>query len=285
MIKMIEVAPLFEPADVAALQSWKAGPVKPALWQNDVHVWRARLDVPWSWTFDEALSLEDRTRADRFKFESDRRRFCAARASLRLILSRYLQIKPGRLKLEAGEFGKPFLADKNQAQGLRFNLSHSHQLALITVARDREVGVDIEFMRADFVTDEVAAHFFSPAEVEQFRAVPTELRTHAFFKCWTRKEAYIKARGEGLYCPLDQFDVSVMPGARPALLESRLEAAETQRWSFEDIAAGDRYAAIVALERRVGAAAAGVRQAGAVHHEMPSRLVLWDFNEDNASPR
>src|SRR5207248_11130258 len=93
-------------------QTWKLGTAAPVIWQNEVHVWRARLDVPWSWTFDEALSLDDRTRADRFKFESDRRRFCVARASLRLILSRYLQTKPGRLQLETGEFGKPFFGDK-----------------------------------------------------------------------------------------------------------------------------------------------------------------------------
>src|ERR1044071_8539378 len=202
---MTETSPLFDYADrtaqpsVAEQQVWKVGPAKPAIWQNEVHIWRARLDVPWSWTFDEALSLEDRTRADRFKFESDRRKFCAARASLRLILSRYLGIKPGRVPLEAGEFGKPFIADQHVAQGLRFNLSHSHQLALISITRDREVGVDIEFMRSDFVTEEVATHFFSPAEVAEFRSVPTALRTRSFFNCWTRKEAYIKARGEGVY--------------------------------------------------------------------------------------
>src|ERR1041385_7442365 len=118
-------------AAMAPAQVWKMGPTAPVIWPNEVHVWRARLDVPWSWTFDEALSMDDRGRADRFKFESDRRRFCVARASLRLILGRYLQTKPGRLQLETGEFGKPFLADKKRTQGLRFNLSHSNQFALI----------------------------------------------------------------------------------------------------------------------------------------------------------
>ena len=139
LIAMIELEPLFDYADRSALlassaqQTWKAGPQQPAIWQNEVHIWRAPLDVSWSWTFDEALSLEDRTRADRFKFESDRRKFCAARASLRLILSRYLGVKPGRIQLETGDYGKPFIADKHVAQGLRFNISHSHQLALISI--------------------------------------------------------------------------------------------------------------------------------------------------------
>ncbi len=268
---MIEVAPLFDYADrttqlaASSQQTWKAGPSQPAIWQNEVHIWRAPLDVTWSWTFDEALSLDDRTRADRFKFESDRRKFCAARASLRLILSRYLGVKPGRIQLEAGEFGKPFIADKHVAQGLRFNLSHSHQLALISITRDREVGVDIEFMRSDFVNEEVATHFFSPAEVAEFRTVAPELRTRAFFNVWTRKEAYIKARGEGLYCPLDQFDVSVAPENAAVLLESRVDPADAQRWIFKDIFAGERYAAAVAVERSL------------------SRLVLWDFAEGSAT--
>lgn len=268
---MIEVEPLFDYADRSALlasaaqQTWKVGPQQPAIWQNEVHVWRAPLDVSWSWTFDEALSLEDRTRADRFKFESDRRKFCAARASLRLILSRYLGIRPGRIQLETGEYGKPFIADNHVAQGLRFNLSHSHQVALISVTRDREVGIDIEFMRSDFVTEEVAGHFFSPAEVAEFRTVPPEQRMRSFFNCWTRKEAYIKARGEGLYCPLDQFDVSLAPDAPPLLLASRVDPTDAGRWIFNEIFAGDRYAATVAVENSF------------------SRLVLWDFVEGSAT--
>ena len=229
------------------------------MWPHEVHIWRAKLDAPWSWTFDEALTLEDRARADRFRFESDRRRFCVARASLRLILARYLKAKPGRLQIDAGEYGKPFFADAKVTQGLRFNLSHSHELALIAVSRDREVGVDVEYIRRDFVTDEVATHFFSPAEVAEFRAVPSALRTQAFFNCWTRKEAYIKARGEGLYCPLDQFDVSLAPNAPAALLNSRVAPGEVERWRLEDLMPQTGYAASVAIEGEL------------------SRLVLWEF--------
>ena len=240
-------------------QTWKRGPEAPVLWPNEVHVWRARLDAPWSWTLDEALSLEDRERAARYKFESDRRRFCLARASLRLILGRYLKVKPVTLAIEQAEYGKPFLANTRLAQGLRFNLSHSHQLALIAVARDRELGIDIEYMRPDFVTEDIANHFFSPAEVADFLAVPGDLKTRSFFNCWTRKEAYIKARGEGMYCPLDQFDVSVTPGAAPMLLGNRLDTRELARWNFRDLAADAGYAATVAVEGEC------------------SRLVLWDF--------
>src|SRR5262245_33693681 len=240
-------------------QTWMRGPEVPVIWPNEVHVWHTRLDVPWSWTFDEALSLEDRTRADRFRFESDRRKFCVARASLRLILGRYLKAKPGRLQFDAGEYGKPCFANAKASQGLRFNLSHSNQLALIAVTRDREVGVDVEYMRENFVTDEVAGHFFSRAEAEELRALAPELKTQSFFNCWTRKEAYIKARGEGLHCPLDQFDVSLSPGSEAMLLRSRIDSAEVSRWSFQELCPERGYAATVAVERGF------------------SRLVLWDL--------
>src|SRR5215510_5330489 len=241
-------------------QTWMAGPAAPVIWPNEVHVWRARLDIPWSWTFDEALSAEDRARADQFKFESDRRKFCVGRASLRLVLGRYLKTKPGRLQIDQADYGKPYLADRKTSQGLRFNLSHSHQLALIAVARDREVGVDVEYVRPNFVTDEIANHFFSPAEAEALRALPFEQRTQSFFDCWTRKEAYIKARGEGLYCALDQFDVSLAPGEPPMLLNSRMDSREVSRWSFEDLFPQPGYAATVAVERSF------------------SRLALWDLS-------
>src|SRR5438874_8863893 len=158
---MQAITPMLAPkAELAARaagadrQSWQRAPVSPEISPNGLHIWRVSLEVPWSWNFDEALSLDDRIRADRFKFESDRRRFCVARASLRLILSRYLKTKPGRLQFETGEFGKPFFANEKLSGGLRFNLSHSHQLALIAITREREVGVDLEYMRSDFVTDE-----------------------------------------------------------------------------------------------------------------------------------
>jgi 4'-phosphopantetheinyl transferase len=262
---MMEATSLYERGGATlplneAGQAWKRGPAAPVIWQHEVHVWRARLDTPWSWTFDEALSLDDRTRADRFRFESDRRRFCMARASLRLILARYLKARPGRLQLDTSEYGKPFFADQKASQGLRFNLSHSNQLALIAITRDREVGVDVEYVRADFVTDEVAGHFFSRAEVQEFCALPPEMKTQSFFNCWTRKEAYIKARGEGLYCPLDQFDVSVASGTPARLLNSKIDSGEVMRWSFQDLYPAAGYAATLAVEGQT------------------SRLVLWDFN-------
>jgi 4'-phosphopantetheinyl transferase len=246
-------------AEGSTAQAWKRGPEAPVIWPQEIHVWRAGLDVPWSWSFDEALSLDDRVRADRFRFESDRRRFCVARASLKLILGRYLKLKPGRLELDTGEYGKPYLTNRRGAYDLRFNLSHSHRLALIAISRDREVGADIEFMRPNFVTDDVVKHFFSRAEVEQFASLAPAFQTQSFFNCWTRKEAYIKGRGEGLSCALDEFDVSLLPGEPARLIDSRLDPAEVSRWRMQDLFPAPGYAATVAVEGDY------------------SRLVLWDL--------
>ena len=244
----------------ATQQTWKHGPASPVLWQNEVHIWRANLDAARPKHFHDALAPEDRMQAARYRFDVDRRRFGTARASLRLILSRYLETGPAALQFELGAYGKPRLANEQNKYGIRFNLSHSGELALIAIARYREVGVDIEFMRPDFAIDEVAEHFFSAAEVKKFCAIAPELKTQAFFNCWTRKEAYIKARGEGLSFPLDQFDVSLAPNAPAALLGNRLDRAEVSRWSFHDLFPNPGYAAALAVE-------------GAF-----SRMLLWDFN-------
>lgn len=263
---MLEMNSLFErrgarspSAHALPRQSWQKGPASPVLWPNEVHVWRARLDGLWSKSFELSLSEDDRERAARFKFEGDRHRFIMARACLRTILARYLKTNAAGLQFDLGPFGKPGLAPRQNALDLRFNLSHSHQLALIAITRGREVGVDVEFMRADFANDEVAAHFFSPTEVKQLVRMPAGIKTRSFFNCWTRKEAYIKARGEGLSHPLDQFDVSFAPDAPAGLLDSRLDPTEVSRWSFEDLSPHPAYAAALTVEGNF------------------SRLLLWDF--------
>jgi len=134
-------------------------------------------------------------------------------------------------------------------------------MALLAVARNRDVGVDIEFMRRDFATDDVARRFFSRPEVNQLASIASELKTEAFFNCWTRKEAYIKARGEGLSFPLDQFDVSCAPDAPAALLANRRDRGEVSRWSFQALSPEKEYAAALAVEGGF------------------SRMCLWNFNQ------
>jgi 4'-phosphopantetheinyl transferase len=168
-----------------------------------------------------------------------------ARGFLRYILSRYLETKPERLKFSYGEYGKPALDGR-----LHFNMSHSHRVALLAITEDRQIGVDVEHIRADFATEDIARRFFSPAEVESFNSLPEEEQVAAFFRCWTRKEAFIKATGRGLSQPLDKFDVTLAPGVAAALLW--VDEDDASRWSMSDLDAGSDYAAALVVE---GAAA------------------------------
>ena len=166
---------------------------------------------------------------------------------LRKLLGRYAGVSAGELRFTYAEKGKPSLAEP-QGSLLHFNLAHSHGRALYAFSIGREVGVDLEFRRVDFAGDQIAERFFSPAEVAVLATVPLELKQQAFFDCWTRKEAYIKARGDGLSMPLDEFDVSFAPGAEAALLRNHKDPAEVTRWSMQSIPAPDGYSAAIVVE-------------------------------------
>lgn len=194
------------------------------------------------------LTEDERRRADGFCFEEDRERFIAARGILRILLGRYLNLEPGRLNFCYGSHGKPALAEKSGEDTLSFNVSHSHRLALFALARGREVGVDVEYVRSDLELAEIAARFFSPQEAATLRSLPAEMRMEAFFACWTRKEAYIKARSEGLSLALDGFSVSLVPGEPAMLLNTREDPSEAARWTLRELKPGPGYAAALAAK-------------------------------------
>jgi 4'-phosphopantetheinyl transferase len=175
---------------------------------NEVHCWCASLDVPaeTSARLYATLTCDERHRSSRFRFERDRQRFIVAHGVLRDVLRRYLQTTPSEITFAYNAFGKPDLSPVF-GSGLKFNLSHSADLALIAVAADSNVGVDLECIRAQCDYAEIARHFFSTVEVDQLHALPSHLYAEAFFNCWTKKEAYLKARGEGLSIPLNSFSV------------------------------------------------------------------------------
>lgn len=217
---------------------------------DEVHVWRASLSqgkLAVRASLD-ILSHAERQRADKFYFERDREHFIVGRGVLRKILGRYLEVSPERISFAYNRYGKPALSAEAGDQQLRFNVSHSHGLALYAFARGREVGVDIEFAREDFASLEVAGHFFSPQEVATLRALPASELTRAFFNCWTRKEAFIKALGEGLSHPLDGFVVSLRPGEPASLLSVDGQPQEAARWSLTELFPGEGYAAALAVE-------------------------------------
>lgn len=224
---------------------WIEPPPSPSLESGTVHVWRIALDQPDESLrrFRQTLEPDELNRAGRFHFERHRRHFIVARGFLRSVVARYLETQPEALRFSYGAYGKPALASEHV---LRFNLSHSHEVALLAVALDAELGVDVEHIRADFASEEIARRFFSRAEVEVFNALPKEEQVAAFFRCWTRKEAYIKAIGKGLSQALDAFDVTLAPDAQPALL--RADDDDASRWLLTDIDAGTGYSAALAIE-------------------------------------
>lgn len=212
---------------------------------NEVRVLVVPLDRAGA-ALESALDDVDRARAARFVFPELRRRFVAAHAGLRTALGAILCAAPAALRFVEGEHGKPSLVP---ATDLRFNLSHSGDLALLAVARGRELGVDVEDVKPRTMLEQVAARFFSPYEAAALRALPPAERASAFFRIWTRKEAFIKAKGSGVFLGLHTFDVSVLEHAE--LVATRPDPAERERWTLCDLPAPlPGFAAALAVEGR-----------------------------------
>jgi 4'-phosphopantetheinyl transferase len=216
---------------------------------DEVHVWRAALDVdPGSLeTLEKTLALDERTRSAQFRFAKDRRHFIAARGILRDILARYLHRDPASLEFSYNAFGKPALAGESDRSRLHFNLSHSKGFALFAVAQGREVGVDVERTQTDLNWEGVARRYFSHREIAALASLPPGQRCEAFFRCWTRKEAYVKAKGGGLSIPLDQFDTSIGPASTAVLLGAEDDSGEASRWILKDLDPVPGYSAALAV--------------------------------------
>jgi 4'-phosphopantetheinyl transferase len=236
---------------MSQVSTWSVPPRSLLLQTGEVHVWRIELEQSDDLVekYHATLEPDELERARRFYFEKHRRRFIVARGFLRDILSRYLETKPGALRFSYGPYGKPALAGEHEESGLHFNMSHSHNLALLAITEAKQLGVDVEHIRADFATEEIARRFFSCVEVDSFNALQPDEQAAAFFRCWTRKEAFIKATGKGLSQSLESFDVTLAPAAPAALL--RVEDDDASRWSISDIYVGGDYAAALVVEGSV----------------------------------
>jgi 4'-phosphopantetheinyl transferase len=210
---------------------------------NELHVWQAVLDQS-SYERNRlhaSLSSDERIRAASFRFARDRDRFVAARGVLRHILGHhYLNRDPRDLSFSRGEFGKLSLAADYKPVDLHFNLSHSDGIALFVFARGREVGVDLERVRS-LAGDQIANHFFSLNEISTLQKFPSSQRLEVFYRLWTSKEAYLKARGQGLQIPLDSFDVSPIAAGSRYILR-----AENSTWLLVAFKPKPRYVATAA---------------------------------------
>jgi len=236
--------------DEDAQTIWQMPPAELSLPRDEVHVWRALLDRPQQLAdLSATLAPDEQARAARYHFRVDREHFTVARGLLRVLLSRYLGVGPANLSFRFNAFGKPSLADEHGAD-VHFNVSHSRGLALLAFARGRELGVDLEAVQPEFAGLQIAERFFSPTEVAALRALPECQHTDAFFNCWTRKEAYIKAIGQGLSAGLDQFDVSLAPGQPAALLRTMIATDEPGRWTMIELEPEANYKAALLVEGR-----------------------------------
>jgi len=208
--------------------NWPAGPVHPIVKPGEIHLWRAALDNPIRLAGAEAvLSRDEILRAGQFARPVDRERYIAAHGALRMVLGLYLSADPQSLEFVAGPMGKPALVQT--FTDLRFNLSHSGDLALIAVTRGREVGVDVERVQNDIEFEPIVEHYFEPGEAWDLRTAPPHERVPRFFDLWTRKEACVKAEGGGLgeRMQADRFGVHNL---RPAHGYAGAVASEGHDW-------------------------------------------------------
>lgn len=228
----------------------RAAPHPLELAEGEVHVWAVPLDpAPERVEALGCLLSEDEwARAWRFRFEVHRRRFVVGRGVLRTLLGAYLATPPARLAFTYGERGKPDLAAAGAGPPLFFNLSNSHELALLGVTREREVGVDLEHLKPMAELDKIAERFFAPPESATLLDLPPAERERAFFRCWTRKEAYLKAVGVGLAAPLDSFVVTLGPGEPPRMLSLRGDPAAGARWRYWHLEPAPGYLGALAVE-------------------------------------
>jgi 4'-phosphopantetheinyl transferase len=224
---------------------WSNPPDELHLEKENIHVWRATLDCEAAVLrrLETTLAPDEKSRAARFIFARDRNHFIAARAILRTLLGAYLQRPPSDVEFLYGPQNKPSIHSNSSEAPIHFNLSHSHGLAVYAFGQRREVGIDLEMIQPAFAGEEIAKRFFSSQELAELRSLPSQLRADGFFLCWTRKEAYVKARGAGMGIPLDSFDVSLTPG-KPAELRS----TDSDRWSLQPLQPGYGYVGAVVGE-------------------------------------
>ena len=220
--------------------------------RNEIQLWRLDLralaanEKHWL----GLLCSDEQARAGRFIPKQPRQHFVATRGMLRTILAAYLATDARKLSLQNSGRNKPSLGSPHADSGICFNVAHSGEVALLAFGREREVGVDIEQVRSDIEVDAIARRFFSSSEQQQLAAVASDDKTEAFFRCWTRKEAYVKAKGEGLLLPLHRFDVSVAPRSSDALLATRPDGSEAARWTLREVPAGAGYVAALCVAGR-----------------------------------
>ena len=239
------------PAGCADDEAWKGAPPLPDLEPDEVHLWRIPLAHDPRTAGKRALLLsgDERERMSRFRFDVHRERFALRRSALRVVLGWYLDLDPKEIEFRHSARGKPEVDRGWAGRRLRFNLSDSEDLAILGVTLDDDLGVDVERLRTIPDLDGLARRYFSPLEQADYFGLPSSDKLAGFYNCWTRKEAWLKAKGDGLSVDLRGFDVTLAPGLAPRLLGVRGSPAEPQGWSFHACEPQRGFVAAVAVQR------------------------------------
>jgi 4'-phosphopantetheinyl transferase len=233
--------------------NWRLSPKSYRLSRRTVHVWRLIFNQLTDNLefFTKTLSPNERDRADRFRFEKDKAHFIVFTGALKTIIGRYLNCDPRRIQFQYSEFGKPYLMANHDGDAFFFNMAHSNHLAVIGFGRILQIGIDIEFIRPIPDIDEIGKRIFSPNEYKKYHSLPENQKQTAFFNCWTRKEAFIKAIGKGLSFPLDRFSVSFAPGNSCRIIDIDGDTEKASKWSLVHFIPAKNYSAALALNDRV----------------------------------
>jgi 4'-phosphopantetheinyl transferase len=227
---------------------WQSQPQKVSLAPHTVDIWRVQLLQPAERLAEARtlLSSDELERAERFRFHTHRVRYIFARAALRSLLGKYLETLPSDLVFTYTSFGKPFLP---RASELTFNVSHSEDLALVAIGGPKRLGVDLERIRSDRELPKLARRYFSTDEAEAVLSLEGDELVQAFYRCWSRKESFIKAVGEGLSHSLDRFAVTLRAGEPARFIHIDGDPAEASRWSLFEVDPGAGFAGAVCFDR------------------------------------
>ncbi len=233
------------------MSTWTPCPEPGRVGDSEAHLWLVELDFLQDRLghLTSILSDDERNRAGRFHKRLDAERYASARASLRCILGGYLVLEPASLQFTYNRYGKPRLSEAHSSP-LQFSVSHSAALCLFGFVLHREIGVDLEYVRPEVEVADLAARFFCRREVETLRSLAGQLQVEAFFRCWTRKEAYLKARGQGLSYGLDRIEVSLRSDEPAALISAADDPEASRRWTIEHLAPASGYVGAVAVADR-----------------------------------
>ena len=217
---------------------------------NEISVWFINFDVSEDKiTFlNSFLSEDEILKASKFRFKKDKNCSIITRGTLRLLSSKYLNIKPEDIPFKNGEFGKPYYDLKTK---LKFNVSHSGNMAVIGFVLNDDIGVDIEEMKTDFEVFDIASNYFSNSEIDSLKSSPLENHINGFYRCWTKKESFIKAKAKGLSFPLDSFSVSIDSDEKTELLETKWDKNEKELWNLFSFTPQENYIGAVSVKGNI----------------------------------